>query len=731
MKFSIFSLVLVILFTGCGGGSSSGNSQPVNATPAPPPPASTPVEISLLDAVANEADGQIIFTLQLSATSASTISVQFATTDGTAVAGTDYDAQSGTLSIRSGETSGTISIDLIDDSDAEPTENFTLTLNNAVNADFLNASAIGSIEDNDALVAVNVFNPDWGQVGVFTEAATCARCHRASSDNDASISAVMREPLDDTGVDISTSTQWRHTMMAHAFDDPYYRAKLADETSIFSDIAATLEDKCLTCHAPMGRTHAHQVVTTLDSGPDCLLADGCYRITDAELEMHAREGVSCTLCHQVRADQLGSPDSFSGQFSIAEAGDPESFTIYGPYQNPDPGGANAMQSQSGYTPTIGDHLSRSGHCASCHTLFTGTIDVTSGAPSGSMFLEQGPYLEWLNSNFVTGSNQAKECQDCHQPVPSGAASTTRIAVRPDGSVNAVWPERNPFSVHEFVGGNTHILQMLSDYQELLGLELSTTKDGFAEKIAQTRDFLEQASATIDITRTEQIGDTLNVDVFVVNQTGHKLPTSYPSRRVWLHFVVRDTAGAVVFESGAPDTRGRISTDSNSIQADCLAIEKPAGFSNSGCYEPHRDIITSESQIAIYEAVMADTNGHITHVLLHGDRYLKDNRLLPSGFTNTRGNTIEPQTLPVGTSSDTDFNRSGGAEGSGTDVVHYQVDTSEFTGPYVIDARLLYQSIRPSFTASMHTQTPLVERFKIMYDNTPPPVEVLADATATP
>ena len=41
-----------------------------------------------------------------------------------------------------------------------------------------------------------------------------------------------------------------------------------------------------------------------------------------------------------------------------------------------------------------------------------------------------------------------------------------------------------------------------------------------------------------------------MEIAIRNLAGHKLPTAYPSRRVWLHVSVRDPSGGRVFESGA-------------------------------------------------------------------------------------------------------------------------------------------------------------------------------------
>jgi hypothetical protein len=192
--------------------------------------------------------------------------------------------------------------------------------------------------------------------------------------------------------------------------------------------------------------------------------------------------------------------------------------------------------------------------------------------------------------------------------------------------------------------------------------------------------------------------------------------------------VKDGAGSVIFESGKPDSRGYISTDVKRLKADCISVDKLDGFDSSLCYEPHHDVINKASQVAIYETVLGDVSGNITHTLLRTAQYLKDNRIPPTGFRN--GNATEPQTLPAGVDGDSDFNCGVDTvnEGCGTDTVHYQVDITGKTGPYAVEARLLYQATQPGFVDGMHTDGDRVNRFKVMYDAVPPSVEVLATAT---
>ncbi len=69
--------------------------------------------------------------------------------------------------------------------------------------------------------------------------------------------------------------------------------------------------------------------------------------------------------------------------------------------------------------------------------------------------------------------------------------------------------------------------------------------------------LRKETAEIAIQKIERHDRQLLVTVSVSNLTGHKLPTAYPSRRVWIRLIARDASGQVVFESGGFDRRGRI------------------------------------------------------------------------------------------------------------------------------------------------------------------------------
>ncbi len=689
----------------CGliiAGCTSSDDPVVPALPVPP----STIQAGIYDSTVVEAADDLEFVISLSTASSEIVSVDYATSNGTAIAGTDYTATSGSIRFAPGELRKFITVAVLNNASAATVtnKNMQLVLNNPQNTELIVRTATGTIIDNNrnAIATETEFNAAWTPTGAFTNAARCgADCHKSDG-------VIM----DFEDKDISPGTQWKHSVMANAFNDPYWQAAVEDEVDSFPALAGFIENTCIKCHAPMGHTHAHHTDTNLD-------AEGNYRFDTAKGEDVSREGVSCTACHQIDAGNLGTADSFSGGFSIE--GDPAAAdykNIYGPYDSPV--GRN-MNMQTGHTPTAGAYVSKSELCATCHTLYTPALDPDTGTPSGISFLEQGTYLEWQNSVYATAGAQEAQCQGCHMPEPA-AGHSTAITLLPDTA-----PARTPYGQHTLVGGNAHLLEILRDYRPELGITNSTSTTGFDDQIILTKNFLNGA-ASVAISAPAAIGNNLEFNVDVTNNAGHKVPSAYPSRRVWLHVVVKDAANKKIFESGKPDARGYLSTDAARLKADCMAGHKLEGFDSSLCYEPHRDVINHQSQIAIYETVLGDVHDNITHILLQGAQYLKDNRIPPAGFTNSKATTIEPQTVPSGVTGDNNFNCVSAAEGCGKDSVHYQVNIKGQTGPYTVDVRLLYQATQPGFVDGMHNVGDRVNRFKVMYDAVPPSVEELDTAT---
>ena len=110
-----------------------------------------PPAISVSDAAVQEAEGAVlVFTVTLSRASSRTVTVDYATSDGTAQAGSDYTAASGKLTFNAGDTSQTVQVTVLTDQEDESDETLTLTLSNPSQATLDDATATGTIENGES-----------------------------------------------------------------------------------------------------------------------------------------------------------------------------------------------------------------------------------------------------------------------------------------------------------------------------------------------------------------------------------------------------------------------------------------------------------------------------------------------------------------------------------------------------------------------------------------------------
>lgn len=450
------------------------------------------------------------------------------------------------------------------------------------------------------------------------------------------------------GEDVSMPTTWRSSMMANAFHDPYYQAIVSEEVKRRPALKEVIEDECLRCHAPMGITEYRYDQQKLDPP-----GDPHYSFAQARTDILAADSVSCTLCHQIQPDNLGEHASFTGGFVIRDTHE-----IFGPYDDVDP---FFMESSVGFTPKFGAHKQESALCATCHTLLT-PIFNDQNVIVGE-FPEQTPFQEWKNSVY-SSVGSAKSCQDCHM---SRSDEPIIISNFPQGD------PRLPFWRHTFEGSNVFMLTMLKNNIAELGL--AANAEHFDRTIALTRKMLREKSAILEIVKVEAAEGNLRVDVKITNLAGHKLPTGYPRRRAWIHFVARDRSnGTAFFESGSFDGNYEINN---------LAVP----------FEPHHDVITTSTQTQIYESLIGDSQGEIANHLLSATQYLKDNRIPPKGF-RLDGPDVNLTGIYGEAANDPNFNHGPNGEGSGTDIVRYEFPLTIDPANVQLDVEMLFQTIPP-------------------------------------
>ena len=249
-----------------------------------------------------------------------------------------------------------------------------------------------------------------------------------------------------TGEDVSIGVSWRASMMAHSSRDPYWQGAVRREAIDHPEHAAAIEDECSICHMPMttyparaagglGKVFAHLPIG--DRGTDPLAADG----------------VSCTVCHQITDERLGSPESFTGGYvlNVASPGRPAADVraVRGRRwpDARDAVGDRADAHRIAPRPPVRAvrHVPHAVHPA---------LDA-EGRAVGRL-PEQVPFLEWQHSAY----NTERSCQDCHMPP---VAEPTPIA-------SVLGEPREGLSRHTFLGGNFFMLRMLNRYRDDLGVD---------------------------------------------------------------------------------------------------------------------------------------------------------------------------------------------------------------------------------------------------------------------
>jgi hypothetical protein len=489
---------------------------------------------------------------------------------------------------------------------------------------------------------------------VFLHSYNCQGCHGSDSAHYSNI--------DSNGVDVNLFDDWRATMMANSARDPLWRAKVSHEILVNPAISNQIQNTCTSCHAPMGH------YTSLYHG------NPFYTISDLVVDSMGLDGVSCSGCHMIGPNGLGT--MFSGNIPYDTT-----HVEFGPFTSPITG---PMQLYVGLTPTWSDHVSEGKMCSSCHTLLTGTHDL-SGTPTGETFVEQATFHEWVNSTY-SGDNVS--CQSCHMPHANDSI------ILANGYFNL--PPRFPFNQHKFQGANLFMLKLMKNNRTSLGVQ--ATDANYDSSISATVDFLRNQTLSVDLSVDSVTYDTGFFTVRLTNHAGHKFPSGYPSRRAVLQFVVIGSSNDTLFKSGFFNSNYEV-TNIDPV------------------FEPHYDVISNQTQSQIYEMIMGDVNGNKTTVLERADTILKDNRLPPEGFLST-SNVYDTVGIIGNAFTDPNFNKSivNGNEGTGRDYVHFHVPINGYATPFSVYAYMYYQTLPPGFLTEMFSySSAAIDTFQSMFN----------------
>ena len=495
----------------------------------------------------------------------------------------------------------------------------------------------------------------------------------------------------------------------------------------------------------------------------------------------ARDGVSCTACHRIVEDKGPFIDflknKITGNFTT---GDPAE--LFGPFEDKEIV-TDPMNNSLGIRPKHSPYIKSSRMCGNCHTINLPLMDNPEADPN-KPHLEQVTYLEWLNSGYqneVGTNSRAQTCQDCHMPTKySNSKGTLNIPLiqqpiafieddqypqtgnrLPDDKIRVRFRTEG-FVRHQLQGLNVTLLEMFRQYMSpyksngtnilantILGVRQNDYMSGLDGLTNAIDAFVQQAqnsTADVSLSPATVSNQKLIADVKVTNKTGHRLPSGVGFRRAFLELrVIDNDSGQTVWCSGCTNELGvilkgagneRLASELFDVYTDgtkplTLGYPKKCNEAVPQHFQPHffwdpqkntGSAITRQDQVQVYEELNLNIQCAMTTSFLRRDYQLKDNRLLPFGWTKT--GPLNPdktpyipadylhETHPVSVGDDPTYK-----DGSGTSVVRYEIPLSAFparnpgTGNagtprnLSITATLYYQSIPPYFLNDRFSQAP--------------------------
>ncbi|HEV7766546.1 MAG TPA: cytochrome P460 family protein [Thermoanaerobaculia bacterium] len=562
---------------------------------------------------------------------------------------------------------------------------------------------------------------------MFLTSNQCLTCHSAAN---GVFGPTMFLPLPDGGgVNVSEYTEWRWSPMGLAGRDPIFYAQLDSELSYIDTIPdeakrkalrETVINTCFRCHGVMGKRQFDIDHPGQNFVMDYVLATGS--MPGAKYGALARDGISCASCHHIRRDVI-PPDfkkspleyflehSITGLFQTGPANE-----LFGPFKD-DEIVTVPMDNALGIKPKYNEYIKSSRMCGHCHTI---NLPVVDSDKPGEHSLEQTTYLEWLNSTYQNefgkpGPN-AKSCQDCHMPRDYVSPSDkllvspiqTRIAIVQDDSYPAsehrapledirVRFRESGYARHELLGMNGFLLEIFNQFNDILGVRKVDYMTGRSDALDRTIQNLVRQAQTGSATIAADMkldGSNLTSNVTVTNLAGHRFPSGVGFRRLFIEMIVvenQDERERIVWSSGRTNGVGVIVD----AEGRPLATE----FFEKNAYQRHHEVITSDDQVQIYEELTKDADGNFTTSFIRRDEEVKDNRLLPLGWTEEGPDKSLNGEFLIGTypkgnaAKDPDYRNH-----KGTDTVTYKITLPPDVNPANVSVRatLYYQIIPPYY-----------------------------------
>jgi len=522
---------------------------------------------------------------------------------------------------------------------------------------------------------------------------------------------------------------------------------------------------CLRCHGAMGkRQYDHdQGVGDEYWSKDARFDPEWYYMTDQKNPKNkyaalARDGISCAICHNMVEEypdlETFLANSITGQFKVGKPTE-----MYGPFEDVS---TVAMENATGKKPVHSKFIGKSRVCASCHIINLPVVDWPVGKPPANVHhipsqaeedqllaseknpnmqgfahrIEQATYLEWINSKYQDefgATKDSRSCQDCHMSKEYHSEDgkirvdpiQTKIATIEDED----YPEadyrvpmkdmtvkfrKEGFRRHTFQGLNIFLAEMFQQFGDVLGTRQGDFETGVKGLPFAIQNYTQQAresTAKVEITKLASEGQVIDAEVKVTNLTGHRLPSGVGFRRIFVEFVVIDaTSGEerIIWASGQTNGAGVLLNEHGEILPEEFFEEHEVDGKTVQRYHHHHNLITSQNQVQVYEELAKDGKGRFTTSFIRRAEHVKENRLLPMGWSRDKLKGKLPEAFLKATypghetDGDPEYQ-----DGSGTDVVRYRVTVPDCFDckKLKVRVRLYSQSWAPYYLRDRFTDVP--------------------------
>ena len=341
---------------------------------------------------------------------------------------------------------------------------------------------------------------------LFETAQSCMACHNG-----------LMTPK---GEDVSIGSAWRASMMANSARDPYWQAGVRREIIDHPTAQKTIENECSRCHMPMARFEAKAAGGSGDGlrasphrrrcGPRRQARGGRRFLLAVPPDRKREAGDTRELRRRLR-DRYDARRAGSGSCS----GRTRRMRATRRVMRTSTGGFDQAHERRTFA--------RAEVCATCHTLHH-----QSARAGGRRHRRVARAGADTRSGCTASYREKRSCQD---------RATCRWSGRRRCRSPACWAaEDGAFAARVRGRQFLHAARCLNRYPERIGrrgaagtrLELAAVERTASPSCSRT------AARVSDRSGSEVRGGRLEAEVTIENLGGHKLPTAYPSRRVWLH-----------------------------------------------------------------------------------------------------------------------------------------------------------------------------------------------------